>query len=90
MLSELTLLFHHTRERVEQILVLHHHLDDDDVFIKHPGLPYGMLCGYKTNHLSPLLAEVSRVSIIIQTNACFLEGATSGSYAPVVSHFLAP
>ena len=55
-----------------------------------PAYPMGMLCGYKTNHLSPLPAEVSRVSIIIQTNAGSLEGATSGSYAPVVSHFLAP
>ena len=52
-----------------------------------PAYPMGMLCGYKTNHLSPLPAEVSRVSIIVQINAGSLEGATSGSYAPVVSHF---
>ena len=51
-----------------------------------PAYPMGMLCGYKTNHLSPLPAEVSRVSIIVQINAGSLEGATSGSYAPVVSN----
>ena len=34
-----------------------------------PAYPMGMLCGYKTNHLSPLPAEASRVSIIVQINA---------------------
>ncbi len=53
-----------------------------------PAYPMGMLCGYKTNLLSPLPAEVSRLSIIVQINAGSLEEATSGSYAPVVSHFL--
>lgn len=35
--------------------------------------PMGMLCGYKTNYTSPLPAEVSGVSIILQTNAGSLE-----------------
>ena len=52
-----------------------------------PAYPLGLLCGYKTNILSPLPAEVYRVSIIVQINAGSLEGTTSGSYAPVVSHF---
>ena len=51
--------------------------DDDDVFIKHaggPAYPMGMLCGYKTNHLLPLPAEVSRVSIYYCTIKCRLFG----------------
>ena len=48
-----------------------------------------MLYGYKTNLLSPLLAEVFRLSIIIQINAGSLEEVTSGLYAPIMSHFLA-
>lgn len=47
----------------------------------------GMLYGYKTNHLLPSLAEVFRMSIIIQINVGSLEKVTSGSYAPVLSHF---
>lgn len=35
--------------------------------------------GFKTNHLSPLPAEVSGVSIISQINAGPLEGATSST-----------
>lgn len=49
----------------------------------------GLLCGYKTNIQFPLLAEVFRISIIVKINASSLEKATSGSYAAVVSHFLA-
>ena len=52
-----------------------------------PAYPINSLAGYKINHLLPLLADVSRVSIIIQINADSLEGATSGSYAPIVSYF---
>ncbi len=52
-----------------------------------PAYPIGTLYGYKTNHLLPLPAEMSRVSIIVQINAGSLEGATSDSYAPVASHF---
>lgn len=41
-----------------------------------PVYPRGMLYGYKTNQLSPLPAEVSRVPIIVQVNAGSLEEAT--------------
>ena len=51
-------------------------------------LGLGLLCGYKTNILSPLPAEVYKVSITVQINAGSLEGATSGSSAPAVSLFL--
>lgn len=33
-----------------------------DLFITYPGLPIGMLRGYKANHLSRLQAEVSRLT----------------------------
>ena len=48
-----------------------------------------MLCSYKTNLLSVLPVEISRLSIIVQINIGFLEGVTSDSYASVISHFLA-
>ena len=61
--------------------VIEGYIDNDyNVSLSIPVYPMGMLYGYKTNHLLPLPAEVSKVSIIVQINAGSLEGATFEGY----------